>query len=154
MNRRTCLLIGWTLGLAGMAACGDKNKSVAPTIPEARPQPYVRDIPVPDKFERDEQKSAYDSSPGRRAVRDYYVGKLDSLSVRNFYFHNMPLNDWELVDEKLIGAVYQLNYKKADQRCEVRVERMPGKGLFKGERTQVCVTIPDGRVEVTETPPP
>jgi len=140
--------------LAGVGACGDSGKSVAPTIPEARPQPYVRDIPVPNKFERDEQKSVYEATAGRRMVKDYYVGKLDCLSVRNFYFHNMPLNDWELSDERLIGAVYQLNYRKGDQRCEVRVERMPGRGAFQGERTQVCVTIPDGRVEVSETPTP
>ena len=154
MNRRPCLLIGIAVGLAGMGACGDNAKSVAPTIPEARPQPYVRDIPVPNKFERDEQKSAYEATAGRRMVKDYYIGKLDSLSIRNFYFHNMPLNDWELMDERLNGAVYQLNYKKGDQRCEVRVERMPGKGVFEGEKTQVCVTIPDGRMEVTETPAP
>jgi len=151
MNARPCAIV-CAIGLAaGLGGCGDKNKvQDKPTIPSARAQPYIRDVPVPQKFERDERQSTYTSTAGRRAVRDFYVGKIGCLEVRNFYFQNMPLNDWELLDEKLTAGVYALNYKKGEQRCEVRIERMPGKGVFESEKTQICVTIPDAKVNAPE----
>ncbi|MFH1420232.1 MAG: hypothetical protein ABII12_18320 [Planctomycetota bacterium] len=121
-----------------------------PTVLNARAQPYVPDLPVPIKFERDERTSRYTYTAGNRSVKDIYQGKTGALAVRNFYAHNMPLAGWELVDEALQNAVYLLNYKKGDERCEIRIERTPA-GL-RGTFTRIQATIGrEGYVTPTRT---
>ena len=135
-------------------AAGCNRDGPGQTMLEARPQPYVQDIPVPRGFNRDEGRSRYSTTAGRRAVTDYYMGKEPMLLVRNFYSHNMPQHGWQAVGEALNdrdqqpnNGVYELNYKKGDQHCEVRIERMPKGGLFGGEVTQVRVTVPETTLE-------
>ncbi len=119
--------------------CGCHQGTGAPTVLDCRAQPYVPDLPVPIKFERDERSSRYSYGAGFRTVKDIYEGKSDALAVRNFYSHYMPLADWELVDEALQNAVYQLNFRKGQERCEIRIERTPS-GL-RGTITRIQATI-------------
>jgi hypothetical protein len=125
--------------VAATAGSCKQAQPSSPTLLETRVQPYVPDVPVPTGFERDERKSNYQSTAGRRQVRDFYKGKDNLLAVRNFYMHYMPVAGWELLDEKLQNAVYVLNFRKDVERCEVRVERVPA-GSF-GTITQVRVII-------------
>jgi hypothetical protein len=125
------------LGTAVFAGCSKEPES--PTLLQARPQPYIPDVPVPHKFQRDERKSSYTSTAGHREVRDVYQGKEPSLAVRNFYLHYMAPAGWELIDDQLQNGVYVLNYRKDMEKCEVRIERIPN-GSY-GTVTQTRVVI-------------
>jgi hypothetical protein len=126
------------LGLLGLSACNKEPTPASPTVLQARPQPYVPDIPVPAGFDREERKSSYTSTAGHREVRDVYRGKEPALVARNFYLHYMPTGGWELLDEKLQNSVFVLNFRKDQERCELRIERVPSGG---GTVTQVRVII-------------
>jgi len=130
------------LGLGGIVALGVCNKEptpASPTVLEARPQPYVPDVPVPAGFDREERKSNYTSKAGHREIRDVYRGKQQPLVARNFYLHYMPTTGWDLLDEKLQNSVYVLNFRKDLERCEVRIERVPDGS--RSSVTQVRVII-------------
>jgi len=91
------------------------------------------------RFELDRRKSTHENRPGERMVKHYYVGK-DSLQAANdFYKQLMPTFDWEFVNERLRNGVFELNYEKADETCEIRVDQMPGG--FWGPKTRIAVYI-------------
>lgn len=124
--------------VALVPAAGCNRGTGEPTQLAPRGQFYVADIPVPAKFRLDEQKSNYVYTAGRRRVKSLYEGSSSLLAVRNFYVHNMPLSGWELTDDTLANNVYTLKYRKAEERCDVRIERTP-RGL--GHVTQIWATV-------------
>src|ERR1043166_884573 len=115
------------------------KEPTTPTILAQRNQPFVQDIPVPKDFDLEPRKSDHRIVAGRRGVNHFYVGSASPLAVRNFYVHYMPMSQWQLLDEKLYAAVYILKYKKNDEKCDIRIERVPT-GMF-GKPTQIQVTI-------------
>ncbi|HPF40700.1 MAG TPA: hypothetical protein P5081_18795 [Phycisphaerae bacterium] len=127
-----CALAGVTPG------CGPRTSGTNTVLP-ARPRSYVVDVPVPADFELDRRKSTHENRPGERAVKHYYVGDEKPQPVNDFYKQLMPTFDWEFVDERLQNGVYVLNYEKAGEKCEVRVDQMPGG--FWGPKTRVSVVI-------------
>lgn len=127
------ILVTATVGLAGCT-----NNSTEPTILQARAQPYVQDVPVPKDFELDRRRSTHDFSPGKREVQHFYLGKAAPLAVKNFYRQRMQEAGWELIDDQLKTGVFFLNYRNADDTCEVRIEEVP-KGM--STQTQVRVDI-------------
>jgi len=124
---------------ACLLAAGCAKEPTTPTILDQRAQPYVQDIPVPKDFELDGRGSEHKYVAGKRSVNHVYRGNESPLAVRNFYVHFMPLSQWQLVDEKLHAGVYVLNFKKNDEKCEVRIERVPA-SMF-GKPTQVRAVI-------------
>jgi len=122
-----------------LPGCPSKEPST-PTILEQRAQPFVQDVPVPRGFELDARKSDHRIIAGRRSVNHIYRGSESPLTVRNFYVHYMPMSQWQLQDEKLYAAVYVLKFKKNDEKCDIRIERVPT-GMFEGKPTQIQATI-------------
>ncbi len=98
-------------------------------MPPPRDQPFVMDVPVPDKFKLDREKSDHSYREGRRKVKHFYLGNEEPLPVRNFYVQHMPGQGWKLVNEVLKNGVYTLTFRKAEERCEIRIEKIPA-GLF------------------------
>jgi len=130
----------WTCSLLCTTwICGCGEKTTEPTILDARSQPYVSDIPLPDGFDRDRRRSAYHVGQGPRVVRDIYLGSSKPILVNNFYRQRMLEYQWEEGDQQLKNGVYFLNYHKGEEACEIRIERTPG-GWF-GSKTQVSVDI-------------
>lgn len=149
INRRSPVSGGTWIGrwimsvpflLAGMNFGGCAEKSAGPTVLLAKPQYYVVDLPVPDKFELDGRKSNHTFTAGHRSIQHYYVGSASQLAVNNFYIQRMPEMQWELIDQKLKNGVYHINYKKNEETCEIRIESTPG-GAWGGSKTQICATI-------------
>lgn len=141
MTRQTTatrILYAAVCAVAMLVGCGDKEPAV-PTVLEARDQPYVVDVPVPKGFKLDRRQSDHSYKEGRRKVKHYYLGSKDPQSVRNFYYANMPSGQWRLVDETLTAGVYTLKFRKFEEMCEVRIEKVPA-GMF-APSTQVLVTI-------------
>lgn len=131
--------------LACLLAGGCTQPSGNPTLLESRAQPYVADIPVPAGFQRDERKSTYAYTAGTRSVKDFYRGEADMLAVCNFYKHHMPMSNWETKDESLGNTVYLLTYRKGNEQCEIRIERIP-LGAFRGSVTQIrAIVAPDAQ---------
>jgi hypothetical protein len=120
-----------------------------PTLLQARKQFYVADLPVPARFVLDEQKSNYVYTAGRRRVKNLYEGRDSLLAVRNFYVHNMALAGWELTDDTLASNVYTLKYRKAEERCDIRIEQTP-RGFRKV--TQIWANIRSENEPSTPTP--
>lgn len=118
---------------------GCKKGPPGPTVVEARAQPYVSDIPVPEKFVLDRGKSDHSYTEGKRRVKHYYMGSEDPQVIRNFYYQNMPTGEWKLVDETLHAGVFTLKYRKFEEVAEVRIEKIPA-GAF-SPSTQVVVTV-------------
>lgn len=116
--------------------CGEKSAGPTQLLP--KPQFYVVDLPVPDKFELDGRKSTHTFVPGRRSIQHYYVGEPKPQAVYNFYLQRMPESQWTLKDQQLKNGVYQINYKKDEEDCEVRIESIPSGW---GSKTQICATI-------------
>ena len=137
MYRKRVTTIIVSICCAGLFGC--PKEPTTPTILDARAQPFVTDIPVPKDFEVDARKSDHHIIAGRRSVNHVYRGSEAPLVVRNFYVHYMPLSQWQLVDEKLYAAVYVLKYKKNDEKCEIRIERVPT-GMF-GKPTQITAVV-------------
>jgi len=128
-------LLALVVALAG--GCGPKTTE--PTILQARAQPFVVDVPLPDHFDLDRRKSTHSFTAGRRQIRHHYLGSAGPLSVSNFYRQKMPDHQWELLDRTLKNGIEILNYRKGQEKCEVRIEELPG-GLF-GSKTRISVII-------------
>ena len=140
MRYRTVINIVAPFVVLALGGCAKESKT--PTILPAKPQSYVQDVPVPAKFNLDESMSDSTSQAGRRSVKHYYLGSSPILAVRNFYVQHMPDAGWQIIDETLQNNVYTLNYRKAEERCEIRVEKIPA-GLFKpGTRIRATVRSP------------
>ena len=125
------------LGVAMTAGCGPEPKE--PTILQARAQPFVVDVPLPDHFDLDRRKSTHSFAAGRRQIKHHYLGSASPLSVSNFYRQKMPDHQWELLDRSLKNGIEILNYRKAEEECEVRIEDFPG-GLF-GSKTRISILL-------------
>jgi hypothetical protein len=121
------------------ALTGCPKEPTTPTILPAKAQPYVQDVPVPSDFKLDREKSDHSYTEGRRTIKHFYLGTAEPLAVRNFYVRNMPGADWQIVDEKLQNGVYTLTYRKAEERCEIRIEKIPA-GMF-SPSTSVRATV-------------
>ncbi len=134
------LLIGL---LAAMAASGCTKEPTTPTVLQAKAQPFVQDVPVPSKFKLDRDKSDHSYTEGRRSVKHFYLGSAEPLAVRNFYVQNMPGADWQIVDEKLQNGVYTITYRKAEERCEIRIEKIPAGWFSPSTRVRATVRSPD-----------
>lgn len=128
-------LLALTLALTG--GCGPEPRE--PTILQARAQSFVVDVPLPDKFNQDRRKSTHSLTAGRRNIKHHYLGSASPLSVSNFYRQKMPDHQWELLDRTLKNGIEILNYRKGEEKCEIRIEEMPG-GLF-GSKTRISVLL-------------
>lgn len=120
-----------------MGGCGPEPKE--PTILEARAQPFVVDVPLPDKFDLDRRKSTHSFTAGKRQIKHYYLGPAGPLSVSNFYRQKMPDHQWELLNRSLENGIEVMNYHKGEEKCEIRIEELPG-GLG-GSRTRISVVL-------------
>jgi hypothetical protein len=127
------------LPLLTMALTGCPKEPTTPTILLANAQPYVQDVPVPRDFKLDREKSDHSYTEGRRTIKHFYLGSAEPLAARNFYVQNMPGAGWQVVDEKLQNGVYTLTYRKAEERCEIRIEKIPA-GMF-SPSTSVRATV-------------
>lgn len=125
------------LVVALIGGCGPEPRE--PTILQARAQPFVVDVPLPDQFDLDRRKSTHSFTAGRRQIKHHYLGSAGPLSVSNFYRQKMPDHQWELVDRSLKNDIEVLNYHKGAEKCEIRIEELPG-GLF-GSKTRISVLL-------------
>lgn len=128
-------LLALVVALTG--GCGPEPRE--PTILQARAQPFVVDVPLPDHFDQDRRKSTHSFTAGRRQIKHYYLGTARPLSVSNFYRQKMPDHQWELLDRSLKNGIEVLNYRKGEEKCEIRIEELPG-GLL-GSKTRISVLI-------------
>jgi hypothetical protein len=124
--------------LGGLLIGGCNKEPAVPTILPASINPYISDLPVPDKFKLAERQSEDQVKPGRRTIRHLYEGEASLQAAENFYQHYMPQANWELLERRLNKGVYSLKYRKGMELCEIRIEQTP-KGL--GTITQIRATI-------------
>lgn len=120
-----------------VGGCG--KESATPGILDASDHPYVSDLPLPVDFKLVERQSEDKVTAGRRIVKHVYQGKHSLQAVKSFYQHYMPQSNWIPIEHSLNKGVYLLMHRKGEERCEIRIERMPS-GIF-GAVTQIRATI-------------
>ncbi len=137
MNDRLGQTVVLMFGLA--MVCGCAGEPSGPTILMVSEHPYVSDLPLPKDFKLVERQSTDRVMPCFRSVKHVYHGRSSLQAAKNFYQHHMPQANGRLDEQTLNKGVYSLRFTKAQERCEVRIERMPS-GLF-GAVTQIRASI-------------
>lgn len=104
----------------------------------AEPKPLIADLPVPDGFTIDEDRSRSFASAGTRWVDYVYAGGADKHSVGRFYKRQMPICRWALVTDMFTQGEIQLIFEKEGESCCIKIN---GSGTVR-----IAVTIwPKGR---------
>jgi len=137
-RRLTCLTLALAALAAGMPGCGDATEG-APTRLNVRTNLWVADIPVPDGFKLNEEKSRTEVSSKAREIDHLYEGGEALTAVRNFYIDQMPRFQWQSVTEELNDGVYNLQYTKGKESCQVQVRRGGHRSFFNPVQIRVRV---------------
>jgi hypothetical protein len=87
--------------------------------------PVLQDIPRPQGFEIDEQKSMAFASGRARVARCHYRGSIYPIGVKRFYERYMPAANFKLVQWSLEEGVYQLRFASDGELCNIRTWREP-----------------------------
>lgn len=84
-------------------------------------EPVVRDIPVPEGFTMDVNRSYYNTSAGQRSGLLTYTGKAEAVDLLGFFRDNMPVSGWTLKKESSDFGSYILHFQKAAEAADVRI---------------------------------
>lgn len=119
------LSLGWGCAALAPAPSGPLTASV---------QPRVFDLPVPNGFSIDAERSYYSQVGDTRAGRLLYRGRSDTESLITFFRDSMPISGWTLVRESSDFGSYILDFEKGVEGAEVRIKE----GSF---RSEVAISV-------------
>jgi len=134
-------------GLGAAAGCGDKPEGGLARL-NARGEPFLSGVPVPEGFSLVDRNTEDYESGGRRWARHCYRGRADQFAVRNFYREQMPLLGWNLISDQNVKGVMTIRFENPDEACTIQIER---DGMF-NRCTVQAILMPLSRV--TAEPPP
>lgn len=154
-NRRSARLIVPCAVLAAMAACtgclsGGKRNDQGTALASAVRDPVLQDIPRPQGFVIDDQKSMAFASGRVRMARCQYAGSVDPLGVKRFYEEYMPSAHFRLLQWSLEKGVYDLRFESDSELCGIRIWR-------ERSRTGLMIEVgprPRGTAERSDNAPP
>ena len=129
------------------AGCDSTTGGGAPVRLTPVSNPDFADLPVPRGFTMVNVESMDMTSGTLRLVQHVYQGSGERLSVRDFYFEQMPLGRWRLVNAHNEQGVYTLIFEKEQEACQVRISKHGRFGMGCRIRTKVYPRIQ------TEAPP-
>ncbi|MDQ7031934.1 MAG: hypothetical protein Q9M37_04355 [Desulfonauticus sp.] len=129
---RKLLLILSLLALFGLSACGPKQASAPGPTPPPPPaskdaqQTYYDfdDIPVPKDMKLLPKKSIVFESPTLKAGVVYFEGRVDAVSLFNYYVNTMPQENWSLRSYFKYGQ-YILVFEKPTKDCIIHIQDGP-----------------------------
>ena len=85
------------------------------------PDRRLTDVPIPlgAHFKAGSSRS-YETGSRRRVNHSYGIWAKKSL-VRVFFRDNMPIHGWKLTNSVVGSGTYDMNYRKGQESCRVRV---------------------------------
>jgi len=101
---------------------GGAREQLVPTELVGQARTPISDIPVPLRFDLDQQRSRSWATGGIRVVDHRYVGPDDKWAVGRFYRRQMPTHQWVPVSAQQILGRISLRYVKGNQRCVVEID--------------------------------
>lgn len=134
MNTRTML----TMAVAGLVLVGGcarmprrqvtrkngrpvKTKAAQPAKLAAVSRPPIPDLPVPDGFKLDEERSRSFAAAGSRYVDHTYESRdrVDKYMLSRFYKRHMPVCRWTLLTDMFVQRKIMLDFEKEGERCRI-----------------------------------
>ncbi len=88
----------------------------------------LTDVPVPQRFELDSQRSRAVATSGIRVVDHHYVGPADKWAVGRFYKRYMPEHDWTEMSDQMLGGDVFLQFQRGRERCTIKITDRRWKG--------------------------
>jgi hypothetical protein len=85
----------------------------------------IPDLPVPEGFSMDLNRSYYNSGRGTRTGLLTYVGKAETVDLLAFFRDNMPISGWQLKKESSDFGSYNLHFIKKAEAADVKI--IPGR---------------------------
>ena len=116
-------VIGCLLGMLGGCQSGGAHAANDTMLASAVRDPILQDIPRPQGFSLDEQRSMAFASGRFRVVRCEYTGKMDAVQVKRFYEQYMPTAHFKLLQWSLEDGMYRLRFESNGELCNIRIRR-------------------------------
>jgi len=135
-----------TSGTRRIDTGGSAREQLVPTELVGQARTPISDIPVPLRFELDQERSRSWATGGIRVVDHRYSGGDDKWAVGRFYKRQMANHGWTPVSEQMILGRIALRYVKGNQRCTVEVD---GGGWSSGTSVNVLI-FPENRTNAGE----
>jgi hypothetical protein len=88
-------------------------------------EPVIPDVPVPQGFSMDINRSYYNSNAAGRSGLITYTGKADAVEILSFFRDNMPVSGWVPNGEATDFGTYILHFHKGVEAADVRI--IPGR---------------------------
>lgn len=85
----------------------------------------IPDLPIPEGFSMDLNRSYYNSGKGTRTGLLTYTGQAETVELLSFFRDNMPVSGWTLKKESSDFGSYVLHYVKNAEAADVRI--VPGR---------------------------
>jgi len=121
------LVAAFVAGIGGCASQSASEKSAdrpREKILLSKRNFYVDDVPLPDDFKIDHDKSWGYQTPSHRVYRIVAKGSADVGSVVKFYKdRKMPLYNWRFVEQDLTQGRIVLQFTKAGENCKISIDR-------------------------------
>ncbi len=99
---------------------GGGGEGATPVVPTS----MVPDVPVPEKFVFQPDKSNDQTVGGVRVVVHLYRSQIGSMKLEelaDFYRTTMPAQGWSFVEEEFAGGKHRLMFKKGTENCFISI---------------------------------
>ncbi|MFO7816524.1 MAG: hypothetical protein ACQES5_00290 [Thermodesulfobacteriota bacterium] len=130
MKNRLILLSLLTLLIMALGGCATSQKK-QDTANQAPPPPSSEeaknlyfdfdDIPIPNEMELDSDDSILFESPELKAGVVVFKGRVEAISLFDFFLNNMPQENWHLRSYFKYGR-YIMVFEKPDKDCIIQIK--------------------------------
>ena len=122
MNRGVVVLVVMALAMI-VAGCEQIGGARQETQLVVAREPIVTDIPVPEGFKMDLQRSFYyaPTAGSPRVGKLTYTGRAQTPELITFFRENMPVSGWAMKNEAGTFGSYVLYFEKGTETAQVSV---------------------------------
>ncbi len=132
LGSKVAVLLALLSSSCTILTSGDLGEEGVVLVPAPR-LPFS-DLPVPDGFELQRDRSWAYNREDFRLTSYLYVGKARVSDVGVFFRDQMPISNWKLSSERLDFGVKVLKFHKGKEACSIEIVR-------KGRKTYVRIGI-------------
>ena len=130
MKNKLILLSLLALLIMGLGGCATSQKKQGSDV-QAPPSPSPEearnlyfdfdDIPIPSEMELDSNESILFQSPELKAGVVVFKGRVEAISLFDFFLNNMPQENWHLRSFFKYGR-YIMVFEKPDKDCIIQIK--------------------------------
>ncbi len=119
--RVTAFFVAIVLALSVASGCGGIGKQSDDVRLTASRDAIITDLPVPEGFKMDFERSSYTHMGQTRIGTLVYKGRASAPSIISFYRDNMPISGWIPQRESSEFGSYVLRFEKNGEGAVVKV---------------------------------